>query len=147
MRVLSFHMLIESDYNRVFSGNRPSAEDIEAIKAADAVILPQGCREILYRTARQYCDHVFPNYDVFFDYPGKTGQAALFKEMGVPHPRTFAFGGLQQFYKFECPFSFPFVFKFCWGGEGKNVFLLESADDLNQRLAMAVDLEKEGKES
>ncbi|NOQ47105.1 MAG: glutathione synthase [Desulfobulbaceae bacterium] len=137
MNVLSFHLLIESNHNRFFSGNISSVDDIEAIKAADAVILPQGCRESLYRLACRYCTHVFPNYDVFFEYPGKTGQDALFKKMGVPMPKTLSFQDASKFSNIPLPFSYPFVFKFSWGGEGKNVFLVGSSRELLQCLEKA----------
>ena len=145
MNVLSYHLCIETDHNRVFSGDSPAAADIEAIKKADAVILPQGCKEILYRTACRHCAHVFPDYSVCYAYPVKTGQHALFKEMGVPHPLTISYQDISQFTDFPDSFLFPFVFKFSWGGEGTNVFLVRSEEDLRQCLARARKWEKQNK--
>ncbi len=145
MHVLSFHPLIEADRNRFFSGNCPSEEDIDALKWADAVILPQGCRESLYRAACRHCDCVFPNYDAFYAYPGKTGQCALFQKMGVPHPRTVSFHSFAQFNQTSFAFSYPCVFKFAWGGEGSNVFLVRSGREMMQCLEKANSWEKKGK--
>ena len=39
-------------------------DDLDAIRAADAVILPQGCYQSLYEMARKNCKHVFPNFDL-----------------------------------------------------------------------------------
>lgn len=145
MNVLSFHLLIEADQNRIVWGSPPSTEDRKAIQSADAVILPQGCRESLYRAARRHCTHVFPNYDVFFQYPGKTGQDAFFKKMALPHPETKSFHSLSQFTRTSHSFIYPFVFKFSWGGGGNNVFLIKSAEDLAQCLEKAREWEYQDK--
>lgn len=141
MKVLSFHLLIEAEHNRIASRNGFSSEDKKAMEAADAVILPQGCRKSLYRTARRHCAHVFPNYDVVYQYPGKTGQGTFFKEMALPHPKTNIFPTLNHFRERPHTFPYPFVFKFSWGGEGKNVFLINSAEDLARCLEKAVEWE------
>lgn len=143
--VLSYHLCIETEQNRIFSGPVPSKEDVEALKGADAVILPQGCRQSLYQAARRYCPRVFPNYDMYFKYPGKTGQHALFEKMQVPHPYTETFQALQDFSGLPASFSYPFVFKFPWGGEGANVFLVGSAQELDECLQRASQWEHEGK--
>lgn len=145
MNVLSFHLLIEADHNRIVSKGGPSDEDRKAIEAADAVILPQGCRESLYRMARKHCAHVLPNYDVVFQYPGKTGQDAFFKKMHLPHPATHSFQDLRAFSKSAHSFTYPYVFKFSWGGEGNNVFLIKSAEDLARCLEKAEEWEQQDK--
>ncbi len=92
--------------------------------AADAVILPQGCRCALNRLARRHCPRVFPNYDARFSYPGKTGQIRLFRKLGVPHPETRLFSDTATL-AVSCakrlPLAFPVVFKLDWGGEGDGV--------------------------
>lgn len=148
MKVLSFHSCIEADLNIFCGGRSPTKDDEAAIKAADAVILPQGCKENLYLLARRNCEHVFPNYDAFFKYPEKTGQAALFSEQNVAAPLTEIFHNLAA-YKGAAPdggFSKPFVFKLSWGGEGRNVFLIKSPDDLQNALELAGYWERRGKE-
>ncbi|MCK5405698.1 MAG: glutathione synthase [Desulfobulbaceae bacterium] len=143
MNVLSYHLCIEAAQNRILSGT-PSVDDIKALESSDAVILPQPCRESLYRAACRSCSQVFPNYDAFFEYQGKTGQDRLFKKMGVPYPQTFSFFDVNQFSAKASPLGFPFVFKLSWGGEGKNVFLVTSEKELAHCLVKARESEKQG---
>ena len=134
--ILSFHPLFEADKNITCAGREPGADDLAAIKAADAVILPQGCYQSLYEMARENCSHVFPNYDARFKYPGKINQIKLFRKVRVAHPASEIFSHLasfQQEYR-EGPakqsFNFPVVFKLDWGGEGETVYLIKSAENL-----------------
>ena len=64
--ILSYHPIIEGDANRLCAGRDPGPEDLAAMETADAILLPQGCRESLYRAARNACPLVFPNYDARF---------------------------------------------------------------------------------
>ncbi|WP_172683768.1 ATP-grasp domain-containing protein [Desulfosarcina cetonica] len=117
------------------------------MRAADAVILPQGCRESLYRLSRAHCRHVFPDYAMRFRYPGKTGQARLFREMAVPHPQTWVFDDLSHYHHCsgnEPLPAFPLVFKLDWGGEGETVALIRSHADLERALATAAAYERSG---
>ena len=144
MKILSFHLLLETEWNRVLHGQELSSEDIAAIQNADGVILPQGCKESIYRTTCRYCSNVFPNYDARFSHPGKTGQALLFVEQGVATPRTCIIDNADH--QLHCPsssFTFPFVFKSAWGGEGEKVFLVHSEIDLQRCLELARGWEKE----
>jgi ribosomal protein S6--L-glutamate ligase len=145
--ILSFHPCFTADTNIICAGREPSKDDLNMIKAADAVVLPQGCYESLYQMARKNCPNVFPNYDARFRYPGKIGQTALFQKQSVSHPKTITFQDVQSFYEgFErslekIPFEFPFVFKFDWGGEGDTVFLIKSSGAFEQILQKAVAYE------
>ena len=144
MKILSFHLLLETEWNRVINGDCLSNEDIAAIQEADGIILPQGCSEKIYRTASTYCTRIFPNYDARFRFPGKTGQTLLFKHCGVPMPRAFIFQSVDEIAGREnLYFSYPFVFKSAWGGEGKKVFLVESDADLKYYLHLARSWENE----
>jgi len=78
--ILSFHPCFEADKNILCAGRDPDLDDLAAIKLADAVILPQGCKKSLYEMAEQNCEHVFPDYKARFSFPGKTGQIKLFQE-------------------------------------------------------------------
>ena len=121
--ILSFHPCYEADVNRLCAGRDPDEKDLAAIQSAAAVILPQGCREPLYRMAKDHCRHVFPNYDARFDYPGKTGQARLFEAMQTPHPQTWIYRDFNQFKDQQQLFSkadYPLVFKLDLGGGGGN---------------------------
>ena len=148
--ILSFHPLYPGDMNISCAGREPGARELHAIQSAHAVILPQGCRKSLYLMARKACPHVFPNYDARFQYPDKFGQARLFQEIGVPHPRTIRYDRRKWSHsKYEDlikapPFSFPFVFKFEWGGGGENVFLVDSAPVFEAVLNKAILYETTG---
>ncbi|MEJ5360096.1 MAG: hypothetical protein WHT06_15660 [Desulfobacterales bacterium] len=118
------------------------------MRAAHAVILPQGCTAELHRAARKSCARIFPNYDARFRYPGKSGQIALFRALRLPHPKTVV---LRSVRKFPAGLDIPqptrrspLVFKCDWGGEGETVFLLSSRRQLAARLRWAERLEAGG---
>lgn len=148
--ILSFHPLYVADHNLLCAGRDPGQEDLSAIQAATAVILPQGCRESLYTMARKNCGYIFPNYDKRFEFPDKIGQSQLFQKTGVPHPRTRCYTSMAAFLKKNkrlepaSNFSFPFVFKFDWGGDGDNVFLVDTPFDFKELLKKATAYENTG---
>jgi len=148
--ILSYHPIFEGDENRSCAGREPSGEDLEAVRRADAVVLNQGCYRSLYEMVRQNCRHVFPNYDVKFAYPGKSGQIRLFRSEGVPHPATQlyrnveSFGAARDGSPCRYPFPFPMVFKFDWGGEGETVHLLQDEKHLIHLLDRAGVFESSG---
>jgi ribosomal protein S6--L-glutamate ligase len=148
--ILSYHPCFEADKNILCAGREPDADDLAAIRAAHAVILPQGCRASLYELARNNCNHVFPNFDSRFQYEGKIGQVQLFQEKNVPHPRTETYPNINTFVEHygeisaTPAFDFPFVFKFDWGGEGYQVYLIQSASEFIDILQTARDYEDSG---
>lgn len=148
--ILSFHPLFEADKNIICAGRETDKSDLAAIKTAEAVILPQGCRHALYEMARHHCKHVFPNYDARFRYPGKTGQIQLFRDTKTPHPDTRVFDDMASFHREYGgslegqPFALPFVFKLDWGGEGDTVYLIRSHDALHHVLQQTDIYEKSG---
>ncbi|MGW8325053.1 MAG: hypothetical protein ACWGNI_05050, partial [Desulfobacterales bacterium] len=148
--ILSYHPCFEADRNRLCAGRKPGSDDLEAILAADAVILPQGCHEPLYTMARNNCKHVFPNFDAKFKYRGKIGQIQLFQKINAAHPRTETHLDMDAFSMYyegfpERPnFDFPFVFKFDWGGDGDHVYLIQSAEDFLKVLQIAENYENSG---
>jgi ribosomal protein S6--L-glutamate ligase len=148
--ILSFHPLYTADLNLLCAGRDPGTPELAAIRQAKAVILPQGCRESLYRMANTNCAHVFPDYDARFAYPEKIGQAKLFQKTRVPHPHTVFYDkgalsevGYQDLLS-NFPLALPFVFKFNWGGEGETVFLLQSLEAVEKTLKNSVLYEKSG---
>lgn len=149
--ILSFHPCFVADTNLIVAGRDPGQAELAAVQAARAVILPQGCRKPLWTMAREHCAHVFPDYQARFDYPGKTGQAALFKRLKAPFPPSRVYGTLADYYRQHPsgdkspPMPFPFVFKFDWGGEGQTVFLIASPQDLTRQLDSAAESEKIGR--
>jgi ribosomal protein S6--L-glutamate ligase len=148
--IVSFHPIFAADKNIICAGRPPNADDLAYIKAAAAVILPQGCSRALYEMARSNCDRVFPNYDARYDYPGKTGQIILFRKTGVAHPASLVCKSVAAFHRKSAelaePFSFalPLVFKFDWGGEGDTVFRIDSTAEMDDLLVKATDFEKSG---
>ncbi len=148
--ILSYHPCFEGEKNLLCAGREPGADDLDAIRAADAVILPQGCYQTLYEMARNNCKHVFPNFDARFKYKGKIGQIQLFRKKNTAHPKTETFININAFslnYGGMPPkpaFDFPFVFKFDWGGEGDHVFLIKSPEDFLSVMQTAKKFEKSG---
>ena len=148
--IVSFHPLFEADKNIICAGREPDADDLAAIKAATAVVLPQGCRQSLYEMATANCRHVFPDYNTRFNFPGKIGQIKLFRETNTAHPAAELYTSAAEFKKYygktvggiSC--GLPCVFKFDWGGEGETVYLLKSIDDLADVLDKAAVFEKSG---
>ena len=149
--ILSYHPCFEADKNLLCAGRKPDAGDRSAIKAADAVILPQGCSKSLYEMAQNNCKHVFPNFEARFKYEGKIGQTRLFKETKVAHPKTETYVNTDIFYSCQGDFfaktgmGFPLVFKFDWGGEGEQVYLIKSSLELLNVLQTAETFERTGK--
>jgi ribosomal protein S6--L-glutamate ligase len=148
--IVSFHPLFTADKNIICAGRPPNAEDLASIKAAAAVILPQGCSQALYEMAQSNCDCVFPNYAARFAYPGKIGQIKLFRKAGVGHPASEVFKSAAIFHRKYAEISqkfalaLPLVFKFDWGGEGDTVFRIDSMAALNDLLVKAAAYEKSG---
>lgn len=147
MTLLSYNPCIEAEHNLLFSRGAKEDDHTVLVRKTRAVLLPQSCSETLYTLANHNCANVFPNYHARFRYPGKTGQAALFKKTGVPHPPTRIYNNLQEWSERDgrqfC--VFPSVFKLSWGGEGNNVALLENENDLDHWLQKAAASEKANK--
>jgi ribosomal protein S6--L-glutamate ligase len=148
--ILSYHPCVEADKNFLCAGREPDADDLAAIKAAKAVILPQGCYASLYEMATNNCPHVFPNFDARFGFPGKIGQSRLFRKARVPCPETEIYLNVDTFYTQhpgapkQYTRKYPFVFKFDWGGEGDQVYLIDDVDALQSVLQVARRCEKTG---
>jgi len=148
--IVSFHPLFEADKNIICAGRQPNEEDLTAIRAADAVILSQGCYQALYEMARENCAHVFPNYDARFKYPGKINQIKLFRKVKVAHPTSEIFSQVASFQHHypegltKLGFDFPLVFKMDWGDEGETVYCIGSADNLQEILQKVAEYEKTG---
>jgi ribosomal protein S6--L-glutamate ligase len=144
--IVSFHPLFEADRNMTCAGREPDEQDLAAIKAAKAVILNQGCFRSLYEMARANCPNVFPNYDARFQYPGKIGQAKLFRDFNISHPATDTYADVASFrekYRLRA-WQYPCVFKLDWGGEGDTVYLVNSEKHLQEILRQTADFEKSG---
>jgi ribosomal protein S6--L-glutamate ligase len=142
--ILSFHPIIEADRNIICAGREPDEADLAAIRAADAVILPQGCTEALYRMAQRNCLRVFPNLEVRFDFPGKCGQIRMFQRYGVNHPQTLVFESTERYHRAHPEIEMPAVVKFDWGGQGDTVFKVTDGDELAEVIGKATAFESTG---
>ncbi|MCF8028795.1 MAG: glutathione synthase [Desulfobacteraceae bacterium] len=148
--ILSFHPCYVGDENRLCAGRDPDDQDRARMRAARAVILPQGCRRTLFDAAAANCARVFPDYHARFAWPEKTGQIRLFRNCGLPHPHTAVFDALAQYRRchsagrLPAGFAPPFVFKYNGAGEGDNVWRVEDLQQLEHLLSMSENRESTG---
>ncbi|MFP3980547.1 MAG: RimK family alpha-L-glutamate ligase [Desulfobacterales bacterium] len=148
--ILSFHPCYIGDENRLCAGRDPDEQDRARMRAARAVILPQGCRRSLFEAAAANCARVFPDYRARFAWPDKTGQIRLFRHCGLPHPETAVFDTLAQYRdcqpRGELPAGFdpPFVFKYNGAGEGDNVWRVDHLQAFQRLLSMSEQWESTG---
>jgi len=100
--------------------------------------------------AKNNCPRVFPNYDAKFEFPDKIGQVTLFIKTGMLHPKTEIYPAIEYYQRkygqmiINPSVGFPFVFKFNWGGEGDNLFLIRSFGEFRNALQKAAEFEKTG---
>jgi ribosomal protein S6--L-glutamate ligase len=148
--ILSLHPLFKGDRNLNPAGRPPTDADENLMRQASAVILPQGCSEPWYTLARRHKQHVFPNYDARWRFPGKIGQIRMFQRYGWRHPRSLVFPNSDTYRLIGPPaedpkqLGLPLVFKFDWGGEGDTVYLIENQAQLDARLQQAQRYENTG---
>ena len=148
--ILSFHPCIEADTNVIVAGRAPGTEEESLTKRADAILLSQGVRQDLYDLCRKHCRRVFPNYDHRFQYPGKVGDTLLFRNLGLPHPKTSIFRDVahyRQIYPPErnrFPFPMPFIVKGNFSGEGHLVFKIHDGQRLQVILEQLAAMENSG---
>lgn len=147
--ILSFHPVIEADVQIILGCRSLEDRDLALIQRAEAVILPQGCSRILYQTCRNLQKRLFPDYEVRFKYPGKSGQSRLFKALGFPQPHTACWTSVDEFRAShpEChssPHGFPFLFKSDHAHEGKGVFFVENATNGQKALDHLANQERAG---
>lgn len=142
--IVSFHPIIVADENIICAGRDPDDGDLAAIRKADAVILPQGCTELLYRMATANCQHVFPNLNVRFDFPSKSGQLQLIDKLKVAHPETAHFESVAAFQRSAGTIVYPVVLKYDWGDQGDTVFKAHDSGQLAAVLDRAAACEATG---
>ncbi len=133
--ILSFHPCIDADVQIVLGDRSIDSGIRDLIGRADAVILPQACAQNLYELCVAATVPVFPNYDVRVRYPGKIGQARLFRCMSLPHPKTFTWESVRQFKDAfptleTIPHAMPFLIKEDQRHEAEGVFLIETGEGL-----------------
>lgn len=149
--VLSMHPVIEGD---AFYWDRGVWDTnlFDAIKKADAIILPQTVGRELYCLCTKMCSNVFPNYDQRFQWEGKMGDTLAFWTYGARHPHTLVFPRVETLLG-EHPHMaqqvpelprYPFVLKGTHGGEGRQVWLIENAEELAAKLHILLQFELHG---
>jgi len=125
----------------------------KAVKNAAAVILPQTVNRELYTLCTKICPHVFPNYELRFQWEGKIGDTLAFWTYGMKHPRTIIFPkvetleGNHPHMALEVPSlpPYPFVLKGAYGGEGRQIWLIRDHGDLDTTLQILRRHELQGK--
>jgi len=138
--ILSFHPCFEADSNIVLGSRRLNGEDLDLIGQADAVIMPQGRPEDIYKACSRADLRLFPNFDVRFRYPGKIGQSLLIEDLGLSHPETFPWSTVEEFKEAHpgneaLPHALPFLIKDDKSHEAEGVFFVEDGSHLNEALS------------
>lgn len=128
--ILSFNPILKADEHRICAGRKPDAGDLDAIRRASAILLPQGRNEPLYKAAVSSGAPVFPDYTARYSYPGKIGDAKLFRKLGLPHPATKVFNDPDDVRgNYWQGLDYPVVVKGDAGGEGEGVHLVHGPDE------------------
>ena len=147
--ILSFHPCFDAGIQIVL-GDRPVDSNIrESIRKADAILLPQACPQKLYEICLASSAKVFPNYDARLRYPGKIGQARMFRELGLPHPKTWSWESVEQFRDAHLdlnrmPYKTPFLIKEDKRHEAEGIFLVENTTGLKETLEHLALRERSG---
>lgn len=150
-KILSMHPVIEGDRFYWDRGVWDKNLFLEVQKAR-AVILPQTVEKELYCLCKKLCPHVFPNYDLRFQWEGKVGDTLAFWAFNIKHPHTLVFPKVETLlgdhpdmeHKVPALPPFPFVLKGAHGGEGTQVWLIESSMELEERLQTLLQFELQG---
>ena len=147
--ILSFHPCFDADV-QIILGHRPlSSGDLELVRKAKAVILPQGRTEDLYDACTKSNALIFPSYEMRFKYQGKTGQNLLFKYFGCPHPETLCWSSVEEF-KNEYkdlklfPHELPFLVKADKAHEAEGVSFVKDPASMLETLDYLIKRERSG---
>jgi len=147
--IISFHPCFDADAQVVLGSRSVNKEDLDLIKRAQAVILPQARPRELFEACSDAGVLLFPNYDVRFKYPGKIGQSRLFEELGCTFPETLRWLGVNRFKKTfpnaeDFPHELPFLIKDDKAHEAEGVFFVEDSQSLSASLDFLGRREKSG---
>lgn len=132
--IISFHPCIEADVHIILGDRFLNKGEIQLIKKADAIILPQACSEELFNICSDSKAYIFPEYRFRFKYSGKIGQIKLFKELHLPYPNSMCWNDLKDLEKnfHKLPHKLPFILKEDMKHEGSGVYVIESIKDLKE---------------
>jgi ribosomal protein S6--L-glutamate ligase len=136
--IVSFHPSLRADVNRLLFSQRPLNQgDRRQVARAAAVLLPQVCRPDLHDLVQELGKPHFPRPRAHLTHDGKVGNFRLFRKLGLPHPRTLEFPGLEQAAACweagglaRAGLAPPLTAKGAGGGMGDNVFLVHDPDQL-----------------
>ena len=147
--ILSFHPCFVADQQIILGSRRLDEEDRALIREAKIILLPQTCSLSLYQACKTGSPHLFPNYDIRFQYPGKVGQHLLFKKFKCLQPETIPWPTVEAFRradkgKPDFPHRMPFLLKRNRGHEGEGITLISDMDTLKTSLENLSRLETSG---
>ncbi|MFO7877043.1 MAG: hypothetical protein R6U55_10735 [Desulfovermiculus sp.] len=136
MYFVSLHHQIRLDVN--LPALAPlDARSQDLLRQAAGVLMPKYFSPIRYRQVAELAPNHFPRLGPRYLYRGKASQIRLFRELGLPHPRTFIYDHpvqlLQACSQPGLPFI-PCVLKGNRGGGGSAVFPIHSWSDLEQTI-------------
>ncbi len=135
--ILSFHPCFDTDVQVILGDRALDSSDLQLIRDAKAIILPQTCPQEIYDACSASSAALFPSYEMRFKYPGKMGQSILFKDFGFLHPATLRWHKVEEFKKTypgakEFPHELPFFIKDDKSHEADGVFLLKDIPSLSR---------------
>lgn len=132
--IVSFHPCIEADVHIIVGDRSLTNKEKEFLKKADAIILPQACSRQLYEICSNIGVPIFPEYKYRFEYPGKTGQIRLFKELCLPYPCTICLANKGELLKKMdyLAYKLPFFIKEDMKHEGKGIYFINSMQDIEK---------------
>ena len=147
--ILSFHPCFETNVQLILGDRHLDDPDLQLIRDAEAIILPQGCSEDLFQACSRSDASVFPNYEMRFRYPGKMGQSLLFKDFGFSHPVTLRWPTVDNFKKIYpdpelFPHNLPFLIKDDKSHEAEGVYFVEDRPSLSEALDYVLRRERSG---
>jgi len=147
--ILSFHPCFDTDVQVILGDRRLDAPDLQLIRDAEAIVLPQGCPKALFEACSRSDAPVFPNYEMRFKYRGKMGQSLLFKEFGFAHPMTMCWPTVDNFRKTysdagSYPHNLPFLIKDDKSHEAEGVYYVEDKSSLSEALDYLLLRERSG---
>ncbi len=134
--IVSYHPVVTAERNLMLTSQRPlDQRDQKALTGAAAVLLPQLCRPDLYELVSGRGLPHFPRQAVRLGLDGKVGNLRLFMRLGLPHPESLELPDLAAALAAWdqgrlAGLGLPLVVKGAGGGEGGNVFLARSREEL-----------------
>jgi ribosomal protein S6--L-glutamate ligase len=131
--ILSFHPCFTADAQIIPGARKLESTDFSLIQRAEAIILPQTCSLGLHQACKASSALLFPNYELRFQYPGKTGQSRLFEKMSWPHPESKRWRNPGALSAERVP-EMPFFVKTDGSHEGAGVWLIRNREELESAL-------------